>query len=100
MIALELTTEGVILPVKAKAGGRGNDLQGVHDGALKISVTQAPERGKANKAILELLAEKLNLRRSQLHLVSGETSPQKRFLVKDIGADELRARIESALERK
>jgi uncharacterized protein YggU (UPF0235/DUF167 family) len=87
----------VILPVKAKAGARTNGVKGVHAGALKVAVTQAPERGKANQAIAELLADKLGLRRSQISLLSGETSPQKRFLVQDISAEELAARIKQAL---
>jgi uncharacterized protein (TIGR00251 family) len=97
VIRLETTAEGVILPVKAKAGGRKNDLQGVHDGALKVAVTQAPERGKANRAILDLLSDKLSLRKPQITLLSGETSPQKRFLIQDISAEELKQRIETAL---
>src|SRR5687768_10364090 len=95
MIALETTGDGVVLPVKAKAGARTNDVQGVHDGALKVTVTQAPERGKANRAILELLAQELGLRKSQIALLSGETSPQKRFLIQDISAAELTQRIEA-----
>jgi uncharacterized protein (TIGR00251 family) len=44
---------------------------------LKIQVTAAPERGKANDAVIEVLAETLGLSRSQVKLVSGETSPLK-----------------------
>jgi uncharacterized protein (TIGR00251 family) len=98
MIALEDTADGVVLPVKAKAGGRANGLQGVHAGALKVMVTQAPERGKANRAIADLLAERLGLRKLQVTLLSGETSPQKRFLIQGVSKDELHARLEAALK--
>lgn len=94
MIALEPHAEGVILPVKAHAGARRNAIEGVHDGSLRISVTQAPEKGKANKAIAELLAKALKLRKSQVELISGEASPQKKFLVRGVTAAELNARIE------
>jgi uncharacterized protein (TIGR00251 family) len=99
VIRLESTAEGVILPVKAKAGARKNDLQGVHDGALKVAVTQAPERGKANRSIIDLLGDKLGLRKSQITLLSGETSPQKRFLIQEIAAEELQQRIQAALRQ-
>jgi len=61
---------------------------------LKVVVTQAPERGKANKAAVELLAKSLGLRKSQIELLSGETSRQKRFLIRGIGPQELAERIE------
>ena len=93
MLRLETTPDGVILPVKAKAAARKNALAGVHDGTLKVQVTQAPERGKANRAIIEVLAKTLDLRRSQIDLVSGETSPEKRFLIREISEEELARRI-------
>jgi uncharacterized protein len=93
MLRLETTPDGVVLPVKAKAAGRKNGLAGIHGGALKVSVTQAPERGKANRAIIDLLAKTLDLRRSQIDLVSGETSSEKRFLIREISQEELARRI-------
>jgi uncharacterized protein (TIGR00251 family) len=99
VIRLELTAAGIILPVKAKAGARTNDLQGVHDGALKVAVTQAPERGKANRSIIDLLGDKLGLRKSQVTLLTGETSPQKRFLIQEISLEDLQQRIDAALRK-
>ena len=71
----------------------GNEIRGVQDGMLRVSVTQAPEKGKANKAVVELLSKKLALKKSQIELLSGETSHQKRFLVRKIKPDELAERI-------
>jgi uncharacterized protein YggU (UPF0235/DUF167 family) len=56
-------------------------VAGEHDAALRIEVTAAPEKGKANKAVAEVLAEVLGVAKSAVELVSGATSPQKRFLV-------------------
>lgn len=94
MIDLQPHPDGTVLAVRAHAAARRNEIGGEQAGMLKVSVTQAPERGKANKAIVALLAKGLALRKSQLRLISGETSPQKRFLVLDIAPDELRSRIE------
>ncbi len=93
VIDLEERGEGVVLPVKAHAGARRNELGGVQNGMLKVSVTQAPEKGKANKAIVALLAKELSLRKTQIELVAGETSAQKRFLVTGISLEELRGRV-------
>ena len=62
MIRFEAHAQGTILPVRAHPGARRNEIRGEHDGALRVSVTAAPEKGKANKAIIELLAEALGLR--------------------------------------
>ena len=96
-LQLEKRPEGVLLPIKAKPGAGRNEIRGVQDGALKAAVTQVPEKGKANKAILELLAKTLKLRKSQISLVSGDTASQKVFLVSEIDVDELRAKIADAL---
>jgi uncharacterized protein len=96
MIALEPHAGGTVLPVRAHPGARRDEIRGEHDGALRVSVTQAPDKGKANKAIVELLARGLDLRKSQIELLAGATSPQKRFLIRDVRLDELSARIARA----
>lgn len=97
MLSLETHSAGTILPVRAQPGARRNEIRGEQDGALKVCVTQSPEKGKANKAIVELLAKSLGLKKSQFELIAGETSHQKRFLVRDIDCAELVRRIEQAL---
>ncbi|MDZ4783641.1 MAG: DUF167 domain-containing protein [Planctomycetia bacterium] len=96
-VRLEQRTEGVILPVKASPGARENALRGVHDGQLKVSVTAAPEKGKANKAIIEVLARTLDLKRSQIEIIAGETSSEKKFLIRDCTAEDLAIRLTTAL---
>ena len=98
MLKLEQVADGVILPVRASPGVRRNEIAGVHAGQLKVSVTQAPEKGKANSAIVKVLAKSLDLKRSQFNLYSGPTSSQKKFLVTGIGHDDLRQRIDRLLE--
>jgi hypothetical protein len=96
VIALEPHAEGTILPVRAQPGARRNELRGEQDGALKVCVTQIAEKGKANKAVVAVLCDCLNLRKSQVELVSGETSHQKRFLIRGLKPTELSDRIARA----
>lgn len=96
MIQLETSHDGVILPVRAQPGSKNNGLRGEQNGALKVSVTQIAEKGKANKALQATLCKALKLRRSQLELLSGHTAAQKKFLVRDIAEPELRQRIQQA----
>jgi uncharacterized protein (TIGR00251 family) len=98
VIALEEHPQGVIVPVKAQPGARRKGVAGEHAGALKVQVTQAPEDGKATEAVLDLLADLLRLKRSQVTLLSGATSRQKRFLVIGLSRAEIGKRLQSELE--
>jgi len=60
-------------------------------------VTQAPEKGKANKALLKVIKEGLQLKRSQIELYKGETTALKVFRISEISLDELRQRVAEAL---
>jgi uncharacterized protein (TIGR00251 family) len=97
MIRLEPHPDGAVLAVRAQASARRDEIRGEHDGALKIAVTQAPEKGKANKAIAELLAKFLRLRKSQVELLSGATNSQKRFLIRGMTPDQLQSRMECSI---
>ena len=99
MIALARHPDGTILPVVAQPGARKNAVVGERAGALRVAVSAAPERGKANAAIQEVLSEALGLRASQVGLLSGETSRTKRFLLAVISPDEVRARISALIEQ-
>jgi uncharacterized protein len=97
MVTLWDHPEGVVLQVKAQAGGRKNAIRGEQNGALKVSVTQVAEKGKANDAIGALLATELKLKSSQIELIAGHTQPQKRFLIRGLTCEELVARIATAI---
>jgi uncharacterized protein (TIGR00251 family) len=89
MIAITEHAEGCILPVRAQPGARKARVLGEQAGALKIAVTAPPEDGRANKALTEALRELLGLKRSQVELLSGATSRDKRFLVRGVNKTEL-----------
>ncbi|MFO0789758.1 MAG: DUF167 domain-containing protein [Pirellulales bacterium] len=81
MIQLEPHVQGVVLLVRAHAGARQNAILGEREGALRVAVTAAPEKGKANSAIIALLSKMLGVSKSSIELIAGDTSPQKRFLI-------------------
>jgi uncharacterized protein (TIGR00251 family) len=97
VIALETADGGVVVPLRVRAGSRRTGLAGVHDGALRIDVTAAPERGKANRAVVELLSEVLGVAKRDVQLVSGATSSSKRVLVVSLGVEEVRGRLSAAI---
>jgi uncharacterized protein (TIGR00251 family) len=97
MIELAAHERGTIVSVLAQPGARRNAILGERAGALRVAVTAAPEKGKANAAVVAVMAEFLDCRGSQIVLVSGETSRQKRLLVCGQGPDEVRRRLATVL---
>ena len=100
MALLQTSSQGVILSVQAQPKAGKNAIVGIHAGRLKVAVTEAPEQGKANKAIVKLLARSLGLKRSQIELTSGRTSAHKRFIIREIDEAELNRRIAQCLNEK
>jgi len=99
MIELEKHKHGTIISVRAQPGARRNELRGVQNRQLKVYVTAVPEKGRANKAIIRALAEGLSLRKSQIELVAGEISKQKKFLIRGVEPDELLPLIERSTSK-
>ncbi|MDR2169161.1 MAG: DUF167 family protein [Planctomycetaceae bacterium] len=91
-----MITEGLddfLLEVRACAGAKRNEVRCGNDGIVKVSVTQQPEKGKANKAIRELLVKTLQIKNSQIELIQGETSQTKKFLLRNIKINEIKNKL-------
>ena len=70
------------LLIKVTPKASADRIQGwAEGGVLKVSVTAVPEDGKANKAVIALLAKRLKLPKSALIIASGETSRRKTLLI-------------------
>ena len=91
---LQETAEGIVLDVHVKPNAKQFRLE-LDGDELVASCREAPVKGKVNK---ELLKRFSRLFGRPVELVSGFTSRQKRFLVRDIDADEVERILFSALE--
>ena len=80
-----------VAPGAAKAA-----VVGRHGEGWKVRVAAAPERGKANEAVLELLAEALAVPRANVTLVSGGASRDKIVELAGIAPDEIERRLATA----
>jgi uncharacterized protein (TIGR00251 family) len=97
MIAVAEHAEGCVLPVRAQPAARKAGIIGEQAGALKVAVTAPPEDGRANKALTEALRAALDVKRSQLALLSGTSSRDKRFLIRGLTPREVLARLAALL---
>jgi len=71
--------EAFLLHVRVQPKARANAVKGWHGAALRVSVTAPPEDGKANRAVIELLAETFDIAAASIILVSGAASRDKWF---------------------
>jgi len=92
-IALRDSADGCILPVRVHPGAKRNAITGVHDGALKISLTTPPTDGRANDALIAFLAERLGVPRARISLIAGATSRVKALRIAGLSAAEIHAAI-------
>lgn len=73
----------VIITVHVKPRSRKNSVEWVDDETAKISVTAIAEKGKANDAVIEVLAEDLDIAKSRIEIVRGKTTRIKQVEIKD-----------------
>ena len=86
--------DGCTLSVRVHPGARKNAVSGVHDGAVKISLTTPPVDGRANEALIAFVAEVLGIPRARVSLVAGATSRAKVLRVTGKSAEEMLAILE------
>lgn len=63
--------------VKVKTKSKQEKVKQLDESHFEVSVTEAPERGKANDAVIKALAEHLKISPSRIFIISGHTSRQK-----------------------
>ncbi len=97
MSPIEPVAEGLrvalkVTPKAARAGVTGLETDAAGRAVLKVRVTEAPEGGKANAAVIKLLAKAWKLPKGALKVVAGAKNRRKTLLVEG-DADELAPRL-------
>jgi uncharacterized protein len=80
--------------LRVAPGARRTELVGRHGDGWKVRVAAPPEGGRANEAVLDLLARELDLPRRSLSIVSGHTAREKIVLLEGIDQAEGERRLE------
>ena len=87
------TSEGLILNVRAQPRSSKAGIDCVMGDALKVRIRSAPVDGKANRELIETLADSLGLSKSRVMFKGGETSKTKRLLLQGFSVADLRAAL-------
>lgn len=85
------TPEGVVLNVRAQPRSSKSGIDGLLGDALKVRIRCAPVDGKANKELIETLADAFGVSKSSLVFKGGETSKTKRLLLRGVTAERVHA---------
>lgn len=79
---LSETAQGLRLAIRVTPRAGRNSVEEVRDGRLLVKVTAPPDDGKANAAVIKLLAKELGIAASSIELLSGATSREKLLLLR------------------
>ncbi|MGA2220268.1 MAG: DUF167 domain-containing protein [Verrucomicrobiia bacterium] len=74
---VKFANDAATFAVRVTPRAKRNAVVGVAGDALKVRVTAPPEDGRANDALIEVLADWLGVKRRQIEIISGATSRNK-----------------------
>ena len=82
-----------ILRIRVRARASRNHIEVSTEGEVRVYVTAAPESGKANDAVIVLLAKALGVGRRSVTLVKGHTTRDKVLSIEGLDTDEALSRL-------
>jgi uncharacterized protein (TIGR00251 family) len=90
----------VRISLRIQPGASRNEVAGFNKGVWKFKIAAPPVEGKANKALLEFLSEVLNIARSRIAIVRGETGRDKVVAVSGLTPEEVEKRLSEKTKRR
>lgn len=84
---------GAVLSLRVVPNASRDEIVGPHAGKLKVKVQRPPEDGKANRALLKLIAAELGVSKSSLAIVGGAKTRLKRIMIDGTSAEFVREKL-------
>ncbi len=92
--AIQQLSDAVIFTVKVVPGSSKTEIGGLLNGMVKIRVSAAPEKGKANKMLIDFLAKKLGVKSKAITIISGHKTTVKKLQIAGVQAKRIAQLIE------
>jgi uncharacterized protein len=86
------------ISVKVQPNAGRNEVVGLKGSIWKIKVAAPPEKGKANKELIEFLSDTLGVRKTSIMILKGETSHNKILGIEGIDQNEVEAALAAAIK--
>ena len=83
----------VMLAVKVVPGSSRSRVAGRYGEGIKVQVSAAPEKGKANAAVIDVLAQWLGINARQIELAAGHGNPRKQFRISGVSREQIAAKV-------
>lgn len=83
----QLSRDGASIHIHAQPGAKRTEVAGLHGDCIKLRLASPPVDGKANECLIEFLARRLGVKRSQLSITRGTSSRRKTVQVAAVGVD-------------
>lgn len=71
----------------AQPNSSKNQIVGLHGDRLKIKLKSPPVDGKANECLIEFLSEMLEISKSKIHLIKGQTGREKNLFIEGLSKE-------------
>jgi len=85
-------------PVKVQPKASRDQVVGYRDGVLQLRVTASPGKGRANAAVVALLADALGVAKSRVRIVRGQSSRDKVLTVESLTSEDVRGMLETGVD--
>lgn len=95
MLNLRSDGDGILLLVKVVPGASRTRYLGEWQGRARVAVAAPPEKGKANRAVIEILADHIGIPRRDLAVVAGHGSALKTIRIAHFTTERLLAALQS-----
>jgi uncharacterized protein (TIGR00251 family) len=82
-----------LLQVKVHPGARRNEITGFSGGVLQVKIAAPPEKGKANQELTDFLSRILDVKKSSIAIIKGETGRNKLIAIEGLDLDEIIKRL-------
>jgi uncharacterized protein (TIGR00251 family) len=83
----------VKISIKVQPNAGKNEVTGVIDGVWRIKIAAPPDKGKANKQLIEFLSEVLKIKKDHLTIVRGHASHNKLVAIEELTRPEVDERL-------
>lgn len=99
----QFSKKGVVIHLRVTPKASRNAITGIFidendKASLKVATTAQPEKGNANKAVIQIIAKTFKQARSNFTVIAGETDRRKTILI-DGQCDDVLAWLKPALEK-
>ena len=88
--------DGSWIRLKVVPGASRTELAGLLGDRYRVRVAAPPEGGKANRAVIDLLAATLGTARRAIQVVQGHAAPQKTVHARGVAPDAVRHALQPA----